>query len=257
MRTITVKTQAEFDALPNMFMEHTTIEIRSSEKIVVKKSWDSSHVVARGSSHVVARDSSHVVAWGSSHVEAWGSSHVVARGSSHVVAWGSSHVVARENSMVRVQSKFVELNMWHNSIATATIADFVPKINGEGPAFITKPRFEHDIVSFCESYYLAVEDDSVILFKSVQPTSLLDFFTGKIRYDGVVECPDWDQNPLRECGGGLHLSPSPSLAQNHNKGTVLRCRVALKDIVVYPFNITKVRCRKVEVLGEVEDQDQQ
>jgi hypothetical protein len=126
MKEITITTQAELDALPDSFAEHTYIYLKTKDEtwlsltktyhnatVVARESshveaWGSSHVVARGSSHVVARGSSHVAAWESSHVEAWesshvgarGSSHVVARESSHVEAWESSHVVARGSSHV-------------------------------------------------------------------------------------------------------------------------------------------------------------
>jgi len=32
---------------------------------------------------------------------------------------------------------------------------------------------------------------------------------------------------------------------------VLKCKVNIKDFVVYPHNINKVRCKKIEVLEEV------
>ena len=134
MKTIAIKTQAEFDALPDKFDEFTVIEIRSPQDVWISitrargssrveawessrvEAWESSRVVARESSRVVARESSsvearessrvearessRVVAWESSRVEAWGSSRVVARGSSRVEAWESSRVEAWESSRV-------------------------------------------------------------------------------------------------------------------------------------------------------------
>lgn len=67
-------------------------------------------------------------------------------------------------------------------------------------------------------------------------------------------CPDWDEDPARQCGGGLHLSPSPSLALSYNTGKVLECEVDPDDVVIYGADITKVRCRKVTVIGEWNDQ---
>ncbi len=136
MNEIIIKTQAEWDALPQSFAEETLIKIKSSPDfwLIIDKARGSSHVEARGSSHVEARESSHVearesshvVAWesshvvalGSSHVEAWESSHVEARGSSHVVAWGSSHVEARGSSHVEArESSHVEA--WGSSHVVA------------------------------------------------------------------------------------------------------------------------------------------
>jgi hypothetical protein len=92
----------------------------------------------------------------------------------------------------------------------------------------------------------------IILYKSVQSTNHTDFYTGKIKYTGTVECPDFDPDETRQCGGGLHLSPTPELALSYNNGIILKCRVAVKDIAVYGLNITKVRCKKVTVIGEYE-----
>jgi len=78
VKTIVVKTQKEFDALPDKFDEVTVIEIRSeaTTTISVKRNPDSSSVEARGSSSVVARDSSSVEALDSSSVVALDSSIV-------------------------------------------------------------------------------------------------------------------------------------------------------------------------------------
>jgi len=40
-----------------------------------------------------------------------------------------------------------------------------------------------------------------------------------------------------------------SLTISYNWGKVLRCKVKIKDFVVYPKNITKVRCKRVKVIG--------
>ena len=104
----------------------------------------------------------------------------------------------------------------------------------------------HDIKSFCDLYKgNTVGKKHIYLYKSVNTETGCDFFTGKIKYEGKVICPDFDPDSTRQCGGGLHLSPTPELALSYNKGKVLKCKVALKDIVVYPTDITKVRCREV------------
>ena len=93
--------------------------------------------------------------------------------------------------------------------------------------------------------------DGYILYKSVNPDTLCDFLTGKIKYEGVVTCPDWKPDTDIECGNGLHLSPTPDMALSYNKGKLLKCAVKLNDFAVYQGNLTKVRCSKVIVLGEV------
>jgi hypothetical protein len=99
--------------------------------------------------------------------------------------------------------------------------------------------------------YPADKKGDVVLYKSVQEDNT-DFHTGKIKYEGTVKCPDWDGNKERQCGGGLHLSPLPGLALSYNQGRLLKCKVNKKDFVVYKHDITKVRCKKVTVIGHTE-----
>jgi len=131
---ITIRTQREWDELPELFDEFTVIEIRSEEWVKIRKTpensrveaWGSSRVEARGSSRVEARGSSRVEAWGSSHVEAWGFSRVVAWGSSRVEARGSSRVEARGSSRVEAWGSshveawgFSRVVAWGSSRVTA------------------------------------------------------------------------------------------------------------------------------------------
>jgi len=96
-----------------------------------------------------------------------------------------------------------------------------------------------------------LNNDTIKLYKSVRPDNHKDFHSNTIEYKlGVVECPDWDASTEIECGNGLHLSPLPELALSFHDGLLLECTAKLKDIVVYPHNIKKVRCKKVTVIGE-------
>jgi len=92
-----------------------------------------------------------------------------------------------------------------------------------------------------------IDENHIKLYKSVRDDHT-DFYSGSIKYEGIVTCPDWDDNPERECGGGLHLSPTPEFALRYNQGKVLECKVHIDDFVVYPHDITKVRCKSVEVI---------
>ena len=71
MKEIIIKTQKQFDELPNSFTEYTRILIESEERIIINKAWENSSVEARGNSSVVARENSSVVARGNSSVEAY------------------------------------------------------------------------------------------------------------------------------------------------------------------------------------------
>ena len=111
---------------------------------------------------------------------------------------------------------------------------------------------KHNIETFCDIYKdNLINKNNITLYKSVNTETLCDFRTGKIKYKGTVECPDWNPDSSIQCDNGLHLSPTPEMALSYNKGKLLKCSVAIKDIAVYGNDITKVRCKKVKVIGEV------
>jgi hypothetical protein len=119
---------------------------------------------------------------------------------------------------------------------------------------IKNKKSKYDKKSFCHIYHAnLIDKETIKLYKSVQPSDHTDFYTGKIKYEGEVTCPDFDKSTDRVCGGGLHLSPLPHLALSFNQGLLLECAVKLKDFVVCSDDITKVRCKKVTVLGEYKE----
>jgi len=89
-----------------------------------------------------------------------------------------------------------------------------------------------------------------VLYKVVKENGT-DHHTGKIKYENEVICPDWNPNENIQCGNGLHLSPTKAQALSYHQGKVLRCAVKPKDFVIYQGDFSKVRCRRVMVLGEV------
>jgi len=186
-------------------------------------------------------------------VTACDSSQVTAYGSSQVTAYGSSQVTAYGNTMVTVLSAMVIIQ----KIAQFAIVSLdgvtvkLPK-KAKTATVIKRKLVEYDIDSFVDIFNLTIENDSVILFKSVNKETLCDFRTNTIKYEGLVKCPDFDSDKNRECGGGLHLCATPQGAISFANGPykLLKCRVKLKDIVVYSKSIEKVRCRQVTVLGE-------
>jgi hypothetical protein len=95
MNEITIKTQAELDALPTKFDEFTRVYIQGGtryDRIIVRG--------ARENASVVARENASVVAWGNASVEARENASVVARENASVMAWGNASVEARENASI-------------------------------------------------------------------------------------------------------------------------------------------------------------
>ena len=232
--------------------------------------WGSSQprVVAWGSSQlrVEARESSRprVVAWGSSQprVEAWESSRprVVARGSSQprvvawessrprVVAWGSSQprVVAWESSRPRVEAwessqprvvarGFVQLSLLGKVIAKATAS---VSVLIDGPAKVTGGRQvtvkRGTPKQWCDYYGVAVKAGIATLFKAVDDNFMSPH--GGNYTPGTAPVAEYWDGGKKECGGGLHFSPSPVMARSFNpKATrYVACSVRLKDMVVHP-----------------------
>jgi predicted aspartyl protease len=122
---------------------------------------------------------------------------------------------------------------------------------------IAKPNMT--ITKFIDRYQVEFDGKDLILYKSVNPDNSNDFKTGTIKYEigKTVEAPDWDSKYTKECGRGLHLSPTPFFALKFNVGKVLRCRAKRSHCktVSYPQYPEKIRCKKVEVLSEVDPKD--
>ena len=199
MKQIEVTTQTQLDkALKNQRPGEVIVCLGGTvwKPLIVT---GSSSVVARGSSRVVARESSRVVARESSRVEAWGSSRVVA-------------------------SKFVAIHR-HNKAATVKggVLIDVPDPSSLSPT------------EWCDYYGVKVVRDTAYVFKAVDD----DLSTPRARQRGIFytpgtnpTCDDFNERP--ECGGGLHASPSPSMALDYNREATrfVCCPVKLTEIVV-------------------------
>ena len=208
------------------------------------------------------------VAWESSapRVVAWESSapRVVARGSSapRVVAWESSapRVEARESSAPRVVawgSSAPRVVAWGSSqlgvigpVAGTAGPDVAVSIDGDLATIDGghQVRVKRSTPSeWCAYYGVPVKDGVAVLFKGVDH----GFRSGRgfLYVPGTKpEAPDWD-GAVRECGGGLHFSPHPSMTlEFFSEATrFVACPVALADIVVHPNGESpqKVKARRV------------
>jgi hypothetical protein len=205
------------------------IEARESSQPHVE-AWESSQP------HVVARESSqpHVVAWASSqpHIEAWESSepHVEARESSQ------PHVVARGASQPRVEAwAFAQLSLRGRRIIAKATAQVAVLLHGGATADggIQIDATIRTPAAWCEYYGARVVDGVATLYKAVGG----DFRSprGADYSPGLLPvAPDWDGG-REEFGGGLHFSPTPTMALAFHEYAerVVACAVALSDMCVH------------------------
>ncbi|MGH3370869.1 MAG: hypothetical protein ACRDPR_12800, partial [Nocardioidaceae bacterium] len=182
---------------------------------------------AWGTSVVRAVDSASVSAWGSASVLATSSVVVEARENAVVVAGGSVAVRAFGAAMVRARGE-----------ARVDAADgvSVTRHGGavvQGGGITNATRFTTP-AEWCAYYGVAVEDGVATLYKAVD-----DEFGS---YHGTSYLPgtepaagDWDGGE-KECGGGLHFSPLPTLALPHPDDVMrfVACPVRLDDMAVHP-----------------------
>ena len=230
MKEIIIKSQAELDALPDKFDEYTGIYIQTPKKIqiILRKN--------RGNSIAIL----------------WENSSAILRKNSSAELWGFSSAILRENSMVKIYSDYVNLkSVLQESVVI--VRDCKPKLPKGIKHLIRTKTAQTTKREFLQIYKEQVQGGKITLYKSVNSDDNCDFYSGKIKYEvgKIVTCPDWNPDKNIECGGGLHLSPTPREALGYNQGKVLKCEVDIKDFVVYPSNITKVRCKKVKILEEL------
>ena len=233
---IIVKTQKEFDALPDSFSEYTRIYIESSERIVVNKAWDNSSVVAWDNSSVVARDNS----------------SVVARDNSSVVARGNSSVEARGNVGVHLYSDYATVILFVFSVCWKLAKGKIQK-KSKNATIITPKK-----VDWFETNGIK-KTKTITLYKKVSK----DFKTQENTKNetlwlvgSIVDHSNWTPEK-EECGEGkFHACSRPYFCDEFRseKGDkYIAIEVALKDTYAwpnpsYPYKIAFKKCK---VLYEV------
>ncbi len=198
------------------------------------KAFDMTFVTASGKSYIKAFDCAVVKAIMPAHVEAYGSSNVQAFDKAYVEAHGTSIIKAYRLANVK---GFDNAVIFYYEDAVIELHD-----NATSKRLSNIGYTKNDLLSLAEHI-----DNKIVLYKSVNPDTFCDFYTGEIKYEigKEVECPDWDSREMSQCGNGLHLSVFPLDTQIYNEGTILKCLVDPDDIVMFYNDISKVRCRKV------------
>jgi hypothetical protein len=259
MNTKEIKSQKEYEENKNfdgiliiknaieciILRENSRAELWGNSTAVL---WENSRAVLRensravlwGNSTAVLREKSTAVLWENSRAVLWENSRAELREKSRAVLWGNSTAVLRENSRADGMDNASILKYNNNKIklyGNASAKDYI------------QPVYDRDILNILPDK----QDKKIILYKCVDPADNKDFYSHTIKYEIGKEtiCPDFDNDPERECGGGLHLCFTALETISFNKGKILKCLVNKRDIVIYKYNIQKVRCRKVLPIAEV------
>ena len=235
MTTIEVKTQKQLDAALAKAGSYDLIAILGDGYFEISKR--------------PASDSASVTAYGSASVRASGSASVTASDSASVRASGSASVRA---------SKYVSV---HTHAGQGK-----PKITGgvliEVPAITT-------VEVWCDLHGIELVDGpkvmgkakgkAITVFKAVDD----DYATGYSRQKGLfyrpgtdeVVAPDWD--PAPQCGGGLHLAPTPQHALDYNREATrfVSMRVLVADIRKPRADDDHGKVKAKRVLGPIVEVD--
>jgi hypothetical protein len=220
--TITIKSQAEWDALPEKFETATIIRIESPETTWLR--------IAKipESAHVVARESAHVVAWGS---------------------------VA-----VHVQSTTATVDLFAFAVAIAVAAAKKIKAKSKTATIVRTPEPDWSVAGWLEREGVPVSLGKVVLYKRVsqklQTQEGEAWETNWIPKTSVVH-REWSPNQ-QECGPGkFHACSRPYFCDEFRskRGDVyVAIRIAVKDLHArpQPHYPHKIAFREGEVLGVVD-----
>ncbi len=241
--TVEASGSATVEAYDSATVEaYDSATVRASGSATVR-AYGSATVEAYGSATVEASGSATVRASGSATVEAYGSATVRAYGSATVEASGSATVEAYGSATVRAGSHVaVHLHSAQATISGGVIID-ITELDLTDPATwigYTGANIDDGRVTL----YKATGDDLTMGEEYGHPT------TYTVGADLV--CVDWrDDN---ECGGGLHLSPTPGQASDYHLSATrwLRCTADVADVRPIPGGTAKCKVRALRVEAEVD-----
>ena len=216
MSTREVRTQKEFDQAVADGVKW--IDIKSGRGVWID-------ATACGSSTVRACGSSTVTAYGSSTVRACDSSTVTAYDSSTVTACDSSTVTARSGVAVHL----------HSGAA---------KVDG---GVVIDHTTERDMTpaQWCDYHGVKVEGGIAYVYKAVDGEWTTD--RGSDYSPGATpEAIDWRDD--RECGHGLHFSPSPDQALAYHCEATRFVRVGVSLDTLRPIYGGTAKCKAPRVV---------
>ena len=238
MGNITVKSQAEFDAIPLDHCGRIFIEFGTPfNRAVINRKFQFASVIARENSSVVAR--------GNSSVEAWENSSVEAMENSSVIAMGNSSVEARENSSVEAtgNSQICDNTNTHKITTSAN------------SRIVYNPR---NIDEYCEHHQIERTETTVKLYKAVHKREGRYFSDNDSNFEyiigGLAVANGLTTDPTEDCGYGIHMAHKAwcvDYGRDWKDLAIIEVEAEANGIIVPVPGFGKVRAAQVKVLREV------
>jgi hypothetical protein len=235
----------------------TTVHAKDDAAV---EAWGFAAVHAYGSATVRAWDSANIRAWDRATVRAWGTATVVAWGEARVHVWdattvragGSVQVTARGSASVRLRGEASVEASEHVSVIRHG-----PKTKATGGVVNEVPTRLTTAQQWCGFYGVGVEGGVATLFKAVDDAYSSEYGTAYTP-GSQPQADDWDEGE-RECGGGLHFSPTPALALQFSPRATryVACPVRLEDIAINGREANAAKVKAKGVCAPVYEVDEQ
>jgi hypothetical protein len=215
--------------------------------------WGNSHALLLNKSHAVLRDNSHAELWDISHALLWGNSRGELRDNSHGELRDHSRAELRDNSRAQVTSASSVVAFENSHVLYLEQPKSLRLFDNATVKAYLEPTYRKEHLITCERP-IEGDDKTIALYKSVDPETSRDFYTGKYKYEigKTIICEDFNPDPAINCGQGFHLCLTAREASRFNVGKYLKCYVNIDDIAVNPKSLEKVRCRAVTPVAVVD-----
>ncbi len=244
----------------NVFVVANNNAIVHAQRAASVYAEDNTSVYCGDHSNIDASDNAIVYARGYAVIKAKNHAIVNAWEFVNVHAQGNVVVNANGNAVIQVADN-VTVNAGKHNIINFDADNYVGKINGGIQVEIPKIKTAEE---WCEYWGVEVKDGVAILYKGTDD----DYSTFCARSADIYyrpgetpRAPDWD-NGKKECGGGLHFSPTPFHVFEFrcDVSHFIACPVRVDEIVVhypagYPEKVKAPRvykpCYEVDINGNL------
>jgi hypothetical protein len=212
--------------------------------------YGSATVRASGSATVTASDSATVTASDSATVRAYGSATVTASDSATVRASGSATVTASDSATVRASGS-VFVRLFRALSIKASLGVIIAKhptsaATIEGGQVVQVETFKTP-AEWCDYYGVEVVDGVATVYKSLHADFKSPHGTSYAP-GSTPEASDWDGG-ARECGAGLHFSPTPMMAESSHAGSKwVACGIRLDEMAVHPEGEYPAKCKAKRIV---------